>query len=160
MQELRDNHQVIKRMLFLGRSPGEISRVLGITTQTVSNVRNSGLMRLALKRLHSNADKNVVKVEQRIQSLLVPSLDKLEEVIRDGTLDGSLVDISDRLHVIEHAIGRGGFPSNPQVDRDRNLSAVTKTTIERVKIRALQLAAGSGQLAEVESIIVESGGVR
>jgi hypothetical protein len=158
LQELRDNHQVIKRLLFMGKSPAEISRTLGVTTQTVSNVRNSKLMRIALERLHKQADKDVVEIESRIQSLLKPSLDKLEEVINDGTLDGELVEVGDRLGVIERSLGRGGFPSNPRVDINKGGSNVTKTTIERVKARALQLAEGSGQMVETESLLIEQTG--
>jgi DNA-binding transcriptional MerR regulator len=156
LKQLRDNHHVIKRMLFLGRKPEEISKVLGVTTQTVSNVRNSGLMKVALNKMHKEADERVVEVEQRIQNLLPSSLDKLEEVITYGTLDGDKVDVGERLKVLEHSLGRGGFPSNPQVERSGGRGSVTRTTIEKVKMRAMQLAAGSGQLVELEGVTVEN----
>jgi DNA-binding CsgD family transcriptional regulator len=158
LQQLREKHHKIKRMLFMGKSPAEISKTLGVTVQTISNVRNSKLMRLALSRMHVETDKEVVEIESRINKLLAPSLEKLEEVIRDGTLDGDLVDKSDRLKVIEHALGRGGYPSNPKVEGNRGTSSVTKTTIERVKARALQLAEGSGQMIEMEGVTINEGG--
>ena len=160
LKELNERHHVIKRMLFLGRTPTEISRVLGVTTQMISNVKNSGLMQVALGRLQDEADVDVVKVEQRIQQLLSPSLDKLEEVVKFGTLDGEVVEVDSRLRVLQNSLGRGGFPTNPKIEGGKDDSKVGRTTIEKVKMRAFELAKESGQIVELESesVTVETGG--
>ena len=114
-------------------------------------------MKIALAKLHGDADSRVTEVEGRIQALLPSSLDKLEEVITCGTLDGEKVEISDRLKVLEHSMGRGGFPALPKVENSSGRGNVTKTTIEKVKLRALQLAEESGQIVEMEGVTIENG---
>lgn len=146
IQRPKDIHQVIKRMLFSGKKPKDIARITQTSVDTVRNVKNCRLMKLALARMHEKADGEVIEVESRIQELLDPALDGLSEIIIDGTLDRSPIEDKDRIGVMERMLSRGGFPTTPNKAIGGVASKVGTTIIERVRARALELATDSGQI--------------
>ena len=66
IEHLWSIHHEILRRTFLGQKALVIARILGITSQTVSNTINSDLGRQILERMHDKGEDSVVDVQKRI----------------------------------------------------------------------------------------------
>lgn len=98
-----DSHQEIARMLALGFKPARIAQELGVTTQTVSNVRNNPLVAARLKQLQSLRDASVVDVRRQVMELVPDAIETIAGVMEDENSKNS-----DRLRaalgVLDHTL--------------------------------------------------------
>jgi len=90
IQHLWSIHHEILRRTFLGQKAPVVARVLGITSQTVSNTINSDLGRQILARMHDKGEDSVVDVQQRIIEHAPEALDVIVDSMKDHNEDSKL----------------------------------------------------------------------
>lgn len=129
IQEIQVQHRSIIDMLFAGHSNVEIAETLGITTATVSNVRNSTLVREQLARMTAQADADAIQTRKRIAALADTCIDTVVEVMEKG------ISESARLRAAEMLLDRGGF-SVPKEQSVHNHLHLTSNDVETLKERA------------------------
>ena len=143
IETLWEHQHEICRRLALGHRPNRIADDLGVTTQTISNVRNSPLAQAKILQLQEGRDIEVVQINKRVREMAPLALDILEKTLNHAS-DTLEVDKDARAHglsaaknVLEHAIpkkveGRivhGHIPLSmlekmkERVNNDRALSA-------------------------------------
>lgn len=84
-QTFWDSHHEIVRRLVLGQRPTDIARDLGITKQTVSNVRNNPLVVKQLQSLHEKRDSDTASISAQIRDIAPKAVAILEEALDDPT---------------------------------------------------------------------------
>lgn len=131
MQEL---HREIVRRLVLGQRPREIAAELGVTPQTVSNVRNSSVVRQYMEMLQQGRDADVVAVQRRIKELAAVAIDVLEEAMEDESTPMGV-----RVRAAIDVLDRGGHAAPKRVEFLHGV--FTRKDLEELKQRAI--AAGA-----------------
>jgi predicted transcriptional regulator len=130
IKQLWDLHHEILRRVALGYQNTEIGQDLGITPQTVSNVRNSQLARGKLALMHQQMDEEALDIATRIQEFAPKALDLLEKII-EGEAGASL---SIRAKYAHLHLGRAGYG---EVKKITSLNAnLSREDIEKIKERA------------------------
>lgn len=80
---LHDQHHHMARLLVLGYSNVEIAKLLGITPQTVSNIKNSPIVLAATDELAGKADEEAVDIRKEIAEFAPKCVEALKEVIEN-----------------------------------------------------------------------------
>lgn len=134
-----EKHREISRQVILGRSNKEIASDLGITPQTVSNVRNSPLARAELEKLGEARDMDAKSIAQRIEEFAPVALELLENIVK-GQVPGASIAL--RAKVAGDQLGRAG---HGEVKRIQSLHAhLSRSDIEKIKARAVENARIAG----------------
>lgn len=121
----------ILNQLVAGRKPKDIARELGITTQTVSNTRNSDLGRERLRELAEQRMQSAVDIGERIKEFAPEALQLHEEII-SGEYDEASIAL--RAKIASEWLGRAGYG---EIKKSANVSArLSPEDIERIKERA------------------------
>ena len=81
IQKLWDSNREILRLITLGWKDKEIAEKLGVTTQTVSNTRNSTLGKRQLSLMRGARDAEVLDVQRKVDSLLPKAFQVYEEIL-------------------------------------------------------------------------------
>ncbi len=139
IKQLWDSHQEILRLLVLGKNNQQVAEELGITPQTVSNVRNSPLAREHLQTLQNGRDAETTQIHKRVQEFAPVALQLLEEIIRGEHEDAS---IGLRAREANNALGRAGMGP---IQKIASLSTtLSRDDIEAIKERARSAAREQG----------------
>lgn len=96
-----ESHKEIMRRVLLGQKNVEIAKALGITPQTVSNVRNNPLVREQLSMLESLRDNRTVDISRDIKELSPLALAVMKAAMEDpgspwGVKVRAAMDLLDR----------------------------------------------------------------
>lgn len=133
IKKLWELHANIAQSVALGKTNVEIGEELGITPQTVSNVRNSPIGKDKVEILVSAMDAETVDIGRRIREFAPKALELLENII-EGRVPGTSVAL--RAKYASQHLGRAGYG---EITKVHSLNAtVTKDDIEQIKQRALQ----------------------
>lgn len=133
IKKLWELHQNIAQEVSLGKSNVEISSVLGITPQTVSNVRNSPIGKDKIEVLTAAMDAETVDIGRRIREFAPKALEYLEKII-EGREPGASVSL--RAKIASNHLARAGYG---EITKVHSLNAtVSKDDIEEIKARALE----------------------
>lgn len=136
------------RLLFLGRSNKDIAKLVGVTKEYVSKIRNSEMAKEQLDLLNGAANHNVLQLKQRIEELAPVALDVLAGVLEDNE-----ADLKYRIKVAQDLLDRSREGAKTQHIESRNVHAVvTPDMLERIKERALEAtraATASGLVVDV-----------
>lgn len=153
IQTLQDNHREILRQLSLGQKPAVIAKELGVTSVTVSNVRNSELGRLKLNDLNGEDDDHTKKARARILELLPKSVEVLEKAmdqfVKDD-IDGNLA-----LRSAREALHISGLKP-PTVIRSSHVGVEGKLTSDDIKALMDRAAASRREMVSDEPLEVEA----
>jgi transcriptional regulator with XRE-family HTH domain len=152
VKQLWEAHHEMLRRLALGESNGEVARALGITPQTVSNIRNSPMGREKLNALQEGIDKDMVIISRRIEKFAPVALDLLEGIIEGREEEAS---IQLRAKSAESYLGRAGYGPVHKVHSLRE--TLSRSDIERIKERAINAARNAGALAVEYEEVRETG---
>ena len=111
IQRLWDMHHEILRRLVIGQKPVDIAEELGITPQTVSNVRNSPIVQRQIKMLQSQRDADAVTIRDRIDFIAPKAVQLLEkkldeELVEDGEV--TQVGVRAALGTLDFAVPKRG----------------------------------------------------
>ncbi len=88
LKKLWGRHREVARLHVLGFKNLEISELLGITTATVVNNLNSGLVKEELARLSALRDKGAIDIAKDIDEMLPLALDTMRNIMANGSKDG------------------------------------------------------------------------
>lgn len=142
LRRLQDNHREMLRLSALGYDRKKIAAILGVTTATVSNARNSELGRAQSEVLANGRDSAITDINQKIQALLPDAITLMGEVAKGKVTipEGSNVTITQRMKASQDLIGRGGYvpPTRVQHSGDVN-HHMTVDDIKKIKEKAASL---------------------
>ena len=92
LKSIQDVHHGIKRMLFLGHTNKRIAEVYGISESTVSQIKNSPIIKQQLKLMQASADKETLDLHAQIAAIAPAALANIREVVETGSLNGEDVN--------------------------------------------------------------------
>ena len=141
------HHQII-RLIAQGLRNKDIAEHLGITKETVSNVRNSPIVRKRIQFLQSVMYKEVVDVQRRIVDIAPEAQAVLENLMHSGETSPLL-----RATIADKMLDRAGFvaPQRRQVEIVHGY--FTKEYLEDLKGKAKEVGREVGMVVEVEAEI-------
>lgn len=149
VKEIWDKHLEIINLIVLGYGNIEIAEITGYTAQTVSNIRNSPIVRERIEELQGRVEHRVVDIATRIREFAVVPLEHLEEIIK-GNVQG--VSAALRAKTCENALSRAGHGT---IQKVASMSgSLSREDIEELKQRAKNAALEHGAM-EVEYSKVE-----
>jgi hypothetical protein len=143
VKEIWYQHQEIIRLMVLGYGNIEIADMTGYTPQTVSNIRNSPIVRERVEELQEGADERTLDIMDRVRQFEPIALKHLELIIQ-GKVEG--VSASLRARTCENYLSRGGHGT---VQKIASVSGtLSREDIEDLKQRAKDAAREQGSLVE------------
>lgn len=150
VKKVWDSHHEITRRLILGQKGTVIAREMGITSQTVSHVRNNPVMKRLFDILHSAADAETVEIRKRIVDIGPLAVEYLESAMRMDIDDKtkSAVGLGAAKTVIENLI-----PRAVKIDSSETLTVKVINEIkEKAKSRNLLANVDEVQEGEFEEL--------
>ena len=145
VEELWDRHHEVMRLAVLGMKQVEIAKQLGVSEVMVSYTLNSPLVQRQMELLRAARDEKTVDVAKRIKELAAEAVERLADIMREGS-EGSALKAS--LGILDRA---GHAP----IQKVQGAFAIlTPQDLEEVKERARlmgALAEPSAQILEVTS---------
>jgi len=158
IEKVWDSHHEIVRRLVLGEKPVQIANNLGITTQTVSNVRNNPIVKRLFGILHSARDASVVEIRNRIVNIAPLAIEYLETVLNNELSLGthSATGLGAAKTIIENVL-----PKSTIVRVDETLTIETINSLkERARQAGMLQAASSCQAGVINNAgVVNKAGV-
>lgn len=137
--EMWDQHHEIARRLVLGQSNVEIAEALGVTKETVSNVKNSPVVQDKLVLLRAARDCESIDLAKEIAEMAPMALKRVREALETGTVLGKEVNAATILKEANALLDREMGKAIQRID-SRNLNAtLTLEDIEAIKQRAASL---------------------
>lgn len=150
VKKVWDSHHEITRRLILGQKGSVIAREMGITSQTVSHVRNNPVMKRLFDILHSAADAETVEIRKRIVDIGPLAVEYLESAMQMDINDKtkSAVGLGAAKTVIENLI-----PRAVKIDSSETLTVKVINEIkEKAKSRNLLANVDEVQEGEFEEL--------
>jgi len=158
IEKVWDSHHEIVRRLVLGEKPVQIANNLGITTQTVSNVRNNPIVKRLFGILHSARDASVVEIRNRIVNIAPLAIEYLETVLNNELSLGthSATGLGAAKTIIENVL-----PKSTIVRVDETLTIETINSLkERARQAGMLQAASSCQAGVINQTgVINQAGV-
>lgn len=145
IKTLWQQHDLMLRMIALGRQNVEIAEALGCSAQQVSNVRNSPVAKLKLADLRQQLDEEAIDIGARIQEFAPTALAVLEDVIAGRTE----ATIAIRAKYASAHLGRAGYG---EVKKVASINThLSRDDIEAIKQRSVAAAQEAGLIASDEA---------
>jgi hypothetical protein len=132
LTKIWDTHHEIMRMLVLGYKPEAIAEQLGITTQTVSNVRNNPMVKKRMLELQLQRDASVVEIRKQVVELVPKAVQVLDDVMTSDNAKHS-DKLRAALGVLDNTLPK---QSDLQVNRGAVSSDDIKEIINRGRVDA------------------------
>ena len=137
--EMWDNHHEIARLIVLGMNNQQIAEKLSCNPQTVSNVRNSPVVKDKIALLQAARDCNCVELSAEIAEMGPIALKRIREALETGQVLGKEVNAATLLKEANNVIDRVEGKAVQRIE-SKNLNAtLTLEDIEAIKQRAEQL---------------------
>jgi len=149
IKELWNHHHEISRLLLLGYNNKKIASALGLTPQTISNVRNSPQMKRKLFLMSSARDNDAIEVADRIKALAPKAVRVFEEVMETALEDDAFVTDKDlRRDAITSAKIVTDHAHPKEVKGEHIVGFVTMEQVREAKKRAIEGGAFAGDKIE------------
>ena len=142
--EMTELHHEICRRVLLGEKNVEIAKACRCTPQTVSNVRNSPIVKFRLRQMSEERDRRTIDMSAEVNARALRAFEIIDEALLDETGE---VPLAMRLKEANLLLDR-----KERIDgigqRNFHLHAhLTMEDIEELKRRALAIGTATGQLA-------------
>jgi len=116
VKELKANHLLIARYIVLGFKNEDIAEMVGVTPQTVSNIRSSTIVKEQVAMLGNQMDLTVTDVRKRFSEVLSPKAMAIIERALDEALKDPNIPIGAlAIRVAQDALDRGGVSKVSEV---------------------------------------------
>lgn len=144
-----ERHHEISRRLLLGQKNVEIAEALNITAQSVSQVRNSPIVKEKLSLMAAARDVGAIDLAREIADLAPIALSRIKDALESGKVLGKELSADGILRESNKLLDRElGRPT--QTINTRNLHAhLTMDDISKIKAKALEL---SGALPNAQGV--------
>ena len=148
--EMWENHHEIARRILLGQRNVDIAKALGCTNQTISNVRNSPVVKEKLAVMRAARDVGCIDLAKEIAELAPIALEQVKSAIRNGEVHGNAIDGKEILRQANSILDRQIGKPTQRVDSRNIHGHFTMEDIERIKAKARDLATTSvkGEVCE------------
>lgn len=143
--EMWDRHKEIARRIALGQKNTEIALALGVTEQSISQVRNSPVVQEKTADLQAQMDGVAIDVGKRIRELAPLALKTLENILTD---EEDTIPLSLKFKTATDLLDRAGHSAIRKVQGNVLHGHFTKDDLEEIK----QLARDSGVVVDVEPV--------
>ena len=139
-----DVHHEIARRIVLGQDNVTIARDLGVTTATVSNVRNSPVIKEKITVMQCARDASTVDISRQIQEFAPEALKLLRNVIAGNGAEGKDASIPLRVRTAEQWLNRAGHAPVQKTASINIHSRLDKEDLDKIKKRASELSELNG----------------
>jgi len=145
-----DRHHEIKRRIVLGHTNDQIAQVLGITPQTVSNVRNSPIVMMEVERLRAERDAECLDLAKELEPLQKEAIKVLREIFSKEGEGSATIDL--KYKAARDLLMPGGMVREPhKVKAEVAHGIFTMQELEEIKNR-VKFAKAQGQVVEAEAV--------
>jgi hypothetical protein len=134
VRKLYDDHQEIVRLAVLGTSVTEIAKRLGKTTQSITMVLDSAIVKDQIATMQAVRDVECIDVAREIKEFAPTCLSLLQDVVR-GTGDGEAASINLRVATSKDMLDRAGYGAVKKFQGQIAQGVFTKEDIEELKNR-------------------------
>ena len=138
-KKLWDQHHEIMRRIVLGQNNTQISQAMGISSQTVSNLRNSPFAQARLSEMRAARDMGTIDIAKEIREAAPKALKLVIE-----SLDDEQLSLRDKLKQANLLLDRAGYAPVKQVQAMTTNLSLTATDIDELKQRAIAAAMEDG----------------
>ena len=143
IKQLWESHEAMLRLTASGLNNRQTALVLGVTPQTVSNVRNSPVGRARLSEYSADLDQIMFSTQSSIKEF-APTASSVLKSIVDGSMPAP---VSIRARYAADLLDRAGLSA---VRKVASISTtLTRDDIEAIKARAVQAARDNGTIIDV-----------
>jgi hypothetical protein len=139
VSEMWDMHHEIARRIILGENNQEIASALDCTPQTISNVRNSPVVKDKLSIMRAARDADTVDLSKDILELAPIALAKIREALETGMVLGKEVSSVSLLKEANNLLDRHMGKAVTRVESHNLNATLTLEDIERIKDKARSL---------------------
>lgn len=147
-----DKHHEVKRLALLGCQNKEISELLGVTPQNISDIRNSPIFKDQMKVMEVARDSATIDVARAIIEEGPKNLELLTKVRDSIEMDGQPVPLALRVNVAKDMLDR-----TPGTAKVRSITGnvhhsygLDPKTVELIKDRARKAAIMDGAVREAD----------
>jgi len=133
VEVLWDIHQEIARLLVLGFKNVEIAKKLNCSKSTISNVRNSEVVKEHIAMLQGVRNAEVIDIVDDIKKFAPTCVNLLKEVVKNE-VEGAGADITLRSRTAENLLDRAGYaaPKAITVDTSHIHTFMTKEDLNEI----------------------------
>lgn len=125
-KELFLRHKELLRLLVLGYTTGQVSKIMKVSKETVMSVKKSPLGQQYIDYLSARRDEAVLSVREKFEELAPTAVDTLGEAMEQRE------DIRARIIAADKILNYAGY----EPPKKHLVQHVTKDTIEQIKDRA------------------------
>ena len=144
VKRLWEKHKEICRLLVLGQfTDKEIAKIVGVTPQTVYNIKGSEKGKAHMEYLSLGRDKSVEDIQERLAQIAPMALETLEEVLTDEA-----VSIPVKVGVAKDLLDRAGHKPVSKVSINSVSTRVDSKFLQEIKQRAAELKVSSSNIEE------------
>ena len=143
IKKMWESHHEISRLLLLGYNNQKIAKAIGITPQTVSNVRNDPIMKRKLAMMNMARDKDAIEISDRMKALEPIAIEVFNKVMNVALEDeDGVARIETDKDIRRDAIASAKIITDHQHPKEtkveHNVGYVTVEMIQEAKRRALE----------------------
>ena len=134
--EMWDKHHEIARYLVMGYSNEDIAKLVGVTAQTISNVKNSPVVQDKIAVMRAVRDVECMDLQKEIASLAPIAIKRMREALESGTVLGKEVNAVAILKEANSILDREMGKAVQRIDSRNTSMTLTLEDIEDIKNRA------------------------
>jgi len=139
ISKMWENHHEIARRIVLGQNNKSIAEDLGCTAQTVSNVRNSPVVKEKISLMNAARDGGTIDLAKEIADLAPLAIERIKEVLTSGSTLGKEASASVILKEANGLLDREMGRAVQRVDTRGVHAHLTMEDIQKIKDRAYEL---------------------
>lgn len=145
--EMWDKHHEIARLLILGHNNQEIAKMVNCSSQQVSNVKNSPVVKDKCAILRAVRDTESIDLRKEIAALAPLAVQRMKEALEEGSVLGKDLTGANILKEANNMLDRELGKATQTLETKNAHVHFTKDDIEAIKEKARALAMDSDQIA-------------
>jgi AraC-like DNA-binding protein len=140
VREMQERHHEMARLILLGKNNQEVAEHLGCTPTSVSQVRNSPVVKEKLTLMKAARDVGCVDLAKEIASIAPIALERVKEALETGSVNGVEVGPSEILKQANSILDREMGKATQRIDTRNIHGHFTMEDIAAIKQKAHDLA--------------------
>lgn len=147
-----ESHHEVMRRILLGQKNTEIAQATGLTTATISYIRNSPVIQEHLQIMEGARDAKTVDLAAEIRACAPIAHELLKDIVQGegDSLRGEKPTLGQRAKEANNLLDRAGYTPVRAVRGEIMHGHFTADEIEEIKNRALKEGYASGKVIDVE----------